>query len=249
MRNNNAVENFFKGLVLVILDLITFILLFTPWALVNVRVFPLALLAIFTSLVFLNIVVVFSKFGIEQFGVGPYISILAMSFLYYMFTLFFTSLTYVWILPKWYIIGFLLATLVDFGVISGLYTAGKNKYADTQRQDQEKSNVLDMKLLTYRIQENLKKSSSYLDKSAHLLMEQAFADMEERLKSSTPFGRVIKPIVRNVENDIVSQLESVNNSIISLRDKDDKEAMCFSIVESIKDIKSLIIHRENLIVQ
>jgi len=249
MKTTNIVEYLFKGISLFILDIVTFLLVFSVWALINIRVFPLAFFAILFSLIMVNVVIIASKYFIKIFGVGVYASILTNTIIYYMFVMLFTGITYIEISSKWYMISFLFATLIYITIVFGLYVSGMNKNKDMQRQEIENNKVLDITMKLMNINESIIKSSELVEKSYYTEIIKSFSDMEERLKSSTPFGRITKPIVQNVENKIISKLSDINDEAILLKTLEENQKVCKSIIEALNDVKSLIINREKLIIQ
>lgn len=246
---NNTVPYIFKGISLIILDVITFMMIFSVWALVNIQLFPWAFIAILFSLVLVNVVILLSRDGVMLLGVGVYASTAISTILYYLFVMVFTGISYISISTKWYMIIFLIATLIYFAIISGLYAAGVNKSKDVIRQMVEKENVLDVNLQLMDIMENIKSCSSTIEKASYMAVIAAYDDMEERLKSSTPFGRTIKPIVLKSERQIIDKLYSLNEEVILLKTMDESEMACNSIIKVFLDVKALIINREKLIIQ
>lgn len=248
MKRNDLVEYLLKGISLLILDLITIIIVFSVWILVNISVFPLAFLAIFTALAMLNLVVVASGIGVQKLGIGVYDSVLLSTFLYYLATMIFTGLTYIWISPKWYLVLFLITSLIYVVTLSALYVAGMNNSHDRMRQENEKERTLDLNLQLMYVNDNLMESKNFVDSSYYDEMVAAYADLVERIKASTPFGRILKPIVQDVENKIIDRLIGINEKVILLRKTDDSQDKQ-RINESFMEIKSLVINREKLIIQ
>lgn len=161
----------------------------------------------------------------------------------------FTGITYIYISQKWYMIIFLVATLLYIAIVSGIYISGVNKSEDMQRQELEHAEVLNITLQLMNINESITKSSELVEKSYYTEMMKSFNDMEERLKASTPFGRTPKPIIQSLENKISSKLSDVNDEVILLKTLEENQKTCKSIIETLNDIKSLIINREKLIIQ
>lgn len=246
---NNTVTLLFKGISLLILDIVTFMIVFSAWALVNIRLFPWAFVAILFSLITVNLAIIYSEYGVKRFGIGAYVPALTSTILYYIFVMAFTGITYIGISSKWYIISILITTLVYIGTISGLYVSGNNNTSNMEKQAIEQENVLNVTLQLMKINENIKSCNNLLEKSSYMAVMEAFIDMEERLKVSTPFGRTIKPIVLNLENQIIQKLDNVNEDLILLKTLEENQTACKSVIEIISDVKSLIVNREKLIIQ
>lgn len=249
MRNTNLVTYILKGLSLLILDVVTFMLVFSVWALVNIKLFPWAFCAILFSLILVNVLVLATRKCIQLFGVGVYASALISTSLYYVFVMIFTGAAYLWISPKWYIISTLIVTLVYIAIAAGLYIAGIKKSEDIIKQKAEQVKVMDINLQLMTINENIKNCRDSVEQVSYFAMNEAFNDMNERLKSSTPFGRITKPVVLNMEDQIISTLFKLNDDVVSLNNTNDNEITCRSITRALTDVKSLIVNREKLIIQ
>lgn len=138
MNDTSKLEYLIKGIVLLILDIITFLLVFSFWALLNFPVFLWSSSAILLTLMMLNGVILTSRYFIKSFGVGVYSSLLASTLLYYLSTMVFTGATYILIAPKRYVLLFLLITLVYILVVFGLCVSGVTKNQDLVRKEKEK---------------------------------------------------------------------------------------------------------------
>ena len=249
MENTNIVKYILKGFSLAILDIVTFMLVFSVWALVNIPLFPWAFCSILFSLVLVNILVLVSSKSIDLFGVGVYASAAISTFLYYIFVMVFTAVTYIGISPKSYLITIFIVTLVYIAIVSGLYIAGLNKNQDVIKQEREQAKVLDVTLQLMNINENLKSCSDFVEQESYIAMIEVFNDMNERFKASTPFGRITKPIVQNIENQIITTLFSLNDDVTLLNKTNENQKACESIIRVLTDIKALIKNREKLIIQ
>ncbi len=249
MKNNNIVINILKGVSLLIFDMVTLMLVFSVWVLVNIPLFPWALCTILLSLIMVNISVLSSKKITELFGVGIFVSSLVSTLLYYIFVMAYTGIRYIAISPKWYIVTMLIATLIYIAIIAGLYISGINKNKDLVKQETEQSKVLNINIQLMEINENIKSGCDFLGKESYNAIIEAFNDMHERLKASTPFGRTTKPIAVNLENQIALKLNVIGDNVISLKSPNDNQATCKLIIDSLNDVKSLIINREKLLLQ
>lgn len=123
----NIVPGILKVISILLFDAITLLVVVSVWAIVNIPLFPLALISILFSLFILNLIVLFSGRAIQLFGIGSFVSTLIVSVLYYIFIMAFTWVSYAFIQPKWYLIAVLIATLSNFSIITGLYVAGSKK--------------------------------------------------------------------------------------------------------------------------
>ncbi len=249
MKNTNIVTTIFKGISLVLLDIITFIIVFLFWTLSDTHLFQWVLSAVVFALIFTNVMVSMSKKCVQLFGVAAYSSALVSTFLYYLFVMFFTGYNYLSISPKWYVISILIATLVYVAILAGLYIAGVNKNTDASKQQIEQAKVLDVNLQIMNINDAVLSCSDFVDPETYTAMKEAFFDMKERLMASTPFGRTIKPIVVNLENQIFAKLTEIQNNIMALKSTNPNNENCKSITDTFVEVKTLIINRERLIVQ
>jgi len=249
MKNSNVGTYLLKGIGLLILDIITLLLVFSIWTIVNIPLFPWALIAILFSLIAVNIVILATKMGIQLFGIGTYTSALIATLFYYVFVMIYTGVTYITISSKWYLVVILFITLIYIAVIAGLRISGTNKVQDMEKQGLEQSKVLDVTLQLMTIEENIKKSYSFVEKESYDAMITSFNEMSERLKASTPFGRIRKPGVLHLENQIILKLSLTNDDIILLKTTHDHQKISALITEVFIDIKSLIMNREILIIQ
>ena len=193
--------------------------------------------------------VLVSSKSIELFGVGAYASALICTFLFYIFVMVFTGVTYIGITPRWYVIITLIATLLYILVILGLCISGLNKNKDMLNQETEKAKVLDVTLQLMTIDANIKSCSNFVEEESYAAINEAFVNMDERITASTPFGRITKPVVINLEDQIVLKLSAISDDVTSLKSISDQQKACKSVVESLSDVKNLIINREKLIIK
>lgn len=249
MKNSDRVTYLIKIISLLILDIITFLLFFSVWALSNISLFPWALISTIFSLIMVNIAVLATKEGIIVFGREVYTSVLISTVFYYVFVMVFTGMTYIAISPKWYVIIILIATLIYIAIVSGLRISGIIKNKDMEKQELEHTKVLDINLQLMNIEENIKKAYDFVEKVSYNEIIEAFNDMNERLKLSTPFGRVTKPAVLNLENQIILKLCAINDDIALLKTTNDNKKSYIVITEVFTNIKVLIMNREKLIIQ
>ncbi|MBC3805337.1 hypothetical protein GH808_13015 [Acetobacterium fimetarium] len=241
---NNSTSILLKGIALLILDMITCMLVFSVWALINISLFPWSFTAILVSLALVNIVVLISGKCIELFGTAMTASLLMSTVLYYLFVMIFTGLNYITISPKWYIVIFLITTLVYAFIVLGLYSSGVNKSKDMIKHGIEQGKVQNVKLQLIEIKKNIMSTINFMTKENHAKMVEAFDSMNERLNASTPFGRTNKTVILDYEDQIHAKLTSINEDILLLNASNDETGK--SITEALMDVKALIIYREKL---
>jgi len=249
MNNSSAGTYVFKGISLLILDVVTILLVFSVWALLNISLFPWAFGAILITLILLNIVFISSKNLMEKFGIGSYTSVLICTIVYYLITMFFTGTSYLSISIKSYIIIFLILTFFYVGAAAGLYFAGLRKREDVDKQKDEQLKVSDLNLRIFSIEESLVQTKDIFDKIKYEELFKLFNDMNERLKSSTPFGRTTKSVAVNFENRIIAELNQINKEVDSLKSSENHDENYKTIIGLISELKTLIINREKSIVQ
>jgi len=196
-----------------------------------------------------NAVVLVTKKCIKLFGIGVYVSALISTFLYYVFVMIYTGVTYIGISPKWYLISIFTVTLLYIMVVAGLYIAGVYKNKDMDKQEAEQRKVLNITMQLMTINENIKSCCDSVEQASYAALNEAFNDMDERLKSSTPFGRITKPVVLNIENQIISELFAINDNVVLLNGTNENQKTCEFITRLLKEVKALIVNREKLIIQ
>jgi len=246
---NNGITYLLKGISLAILDVVTLMLVFSVWALVNISLFPWALITILFSIFIVNIMVLVSDKCIRLFGIGVYTSALISTFLYYLFVMVFTGLTYFTISSKWYMIFTLIGLLLYVAVISGLYISGINKKQDIVKNEIERDKVLDLKIQLMTLNESINKCCDFIEKADYSEMIKSFNQLNERAESSTPFGRIDKPVVEKFETQIKLELSEINEKICLLKSDEENKDSCKNIVEALNNVKAKIINREKLILQ
>ena len=185
---NNLVTFIFRGIALLIVNIVTLILMFSLWGINHTPLFPWALLAIIFSLSIINIATLTSNKIINKFGIGAYTALTTSSIIYYIFIMVFTGFTYYDITTLWYIIIILVATLFYVSTISGLYVSSFNKNKDMADHELENQRVMNLNLQIITIHEKINSLKKYVDQDSYLIMIESFNDMNERLKASTPFA-------------------------------------------------------------
>lgn len=143
----------------------------------------------------------------------------------------------------------LLATLFYILIMYGLYYSGINKSKNHEQHEQEQLKRQEITMQLTAINENLYSNKSFMEQSNYLEIMEQFVSMKERLEASTPFGRIPKMIVVNIENQITSKLFKINEYVVSLASINEKQAICKTIAELLIEVRLLVINREKLIIQ
>lgn len=248
MNNSNLITYILKGISLLILDAVTFMLVFSKWALLNINLFPWAFCMIMFSLVLVNAAVLASKRIVGFAGAGVYAPLITCTILYYLFIMIFTGIAYIAITAKIYLIISLIVTLIYIAAVSGLYVSGINRREDMEKQEFEKAMVMEVTLQLLNIGESIKSCRDFVEKTDYDEMTEAFDDMNERLRASTPFGRIAKSLVLSLENDIISKLSEITNETELIKASEENQKSCKIITNICRDVKALIINREKVIV-
>jgi len=249
MNNTKQVTDILKLISIVILDIITFILVFSIWAIVNISLFPLALGAILFVLVLVNLMVLYSKGIIGVLGIGSYASMISITILYYVIVMIYTGLVYAVSTNKGYAITDLVITLFYLVVIAGLYISGSNHKLDSTSQDSEKEKTMNVNLQFMNIYDTIKNSSDFIEVGKHNEIMNNFELAKERFSTSSPFGRISKSTVIDIETHIMLKLSQLNDNILLLSDLNNTENTYENIVNKICEINTLIKNREKLIIQ
>jgi len=249
MNNTKQVTDILKLISIVILDIITFILVFSIWAIVNISLFPLALGAILFVLVLVNLMVLYSKGIIGVLGIGSYASMISITILYYVIVMIYTGLVYAVSTNKGYAITDLVITLFYLVVIAGLYISGANHKLDSTSQDSEKEKTMNVNLQLMNIYDTIKKSSDFIEVEKYNEIMNNFELAKERFSTSSPFGRISKSTVIDIETHIMLKLSQLNDNILLLSDLNNTENTYGNILNKISEINALIKNREKLIIQ
>ena len=242
MNNNMAVRMVFKVLSVLIIDVVTFLLIFPFWTLLNWAVFPAALTAILLALLCLDVVVLTASQMRAAFGVPVFASVTITTVLYYLAVMVFTGVTYVFIRPKSYLIISLLLTLVYIAVLAGLFISGTNSRRDGMRRDTERAMTHDVNMLLLALKRTLSEATGGSLEGSRAVMA-AFGELEERLQASTPFGRSAKPAVIQMETQIVAKLNSIGTSASNAPADG---ALYESLASQLHEAKTMIMDRERL---
>ena len=242
MDNNMAVRMVFKVLSVLIIDVVTFLLIFPFWMLLNWAVFPAALTAILLALLCLDVVVLTSSQMRAAFGVPVFASVTITTVLYYLAVMVFTGVTYLFIQPKNYLIISLLLTLVYIAVLAGLFISGTNSRRDGMRRDGERSMTRNVNMLLLALKRTLAEATAGNPEGRRAVMA-AFGELEERLQASTPFGRSVKPAVTNMETQIVEKLNTIGTSASNTQ----ADGALYELLTSqLQEAKTMIMDRERL---
>ncbi len=247
LRNN--IINLLKLIMVIIIDIITVLLVFSIWALMNLPLFPVAICAIFLSMILLDAVLLLPSEFAHKLGVASYSSLLVSTIIYYTATMILTGIVYNTITTRWYLILSLSFVLVYIFVITGLYISGLNHSEDINRQDTEKKRMLDANLQLMKINDNIRGCNGMITVQQYDLITGEFDLLKERLLASTPFGRVTKPVILDMEVELLDQLNLLNDTILLLRIEKEQKKALENTLRLISDVKSITINREKLIVQ
>lgn len=245
----NIVPGILKVISILLFDAITLLVVVSVWAIVNIPLFPLALISILFSLFILNLIVLFSGRAIQLFGIGSFVSTLIVSVLYYIFIMAFTWVSYAFIQPKWYLIAVLIATLSNFSIITGLYVAGSKKSEDLTNQKIQSDITTNTKIQLLNIKNELLYFQNIIGESSCNSALTTYAEMEERFMSSTPFGRKNEPMIIGLEQQISHSLKTIADELALLKNLNSDAIDLWEIKERMAEVKNQILNREKLIVK
>lgn len=245
----NVISGVLKVTALLLFDTICILIVFSVWAIVNIPLFPLAFSSIVFSLIVLNVIILLSNGAIQLFGIASYISALIVTILYYGFIMTFTWATYIFISPKWYLISILTATLIYFSIAACLYFSGSNKSAELYNQKVQSDRVLDVKVLLMNVKSELFGLHNIVDKSSYNAILAMFNQMEERLLSSTPFGRNSESAIDNLERQINYNLSTIRNELTLLKNANKETIDTSELKKHMFEVENLICNREKIIIK
>lgn len=249
MNNSRHVTDVLKFISAIMIDIITLLLVFSIWALINLPLFPIALCAIFIAMLLLDVVIIIPKGTIRRWGIASYVTVLSATIIYYVFIMIFTGIVYSTITTRWYLILTLSITLIYIVTITGLYISGYSSRADVVRQETEKKKKTDINIQLMNIENSINHCGKLMDHDRYMKMAGDFNLMKERLSVSTPFGRVSKPVVVDLEDKISVKLTALNESISLLEKVSEQQKILDDILELLSEIKAMIKSREKLMIQ
>lgn len=233
-----------KILILSLLNILTIILVFTIWALINIPLFPWAIISIFSPLLLINYSLLKSNRFIESFGFPSYLSFFILTTALYLFMIVFTGINYAFITPRSYIIYILIVFIFYFLVVTGLYLSGVNNRTQIENQYFERKNVLYVNDWITSIQNVLNKTAR-TEQSLNWI--NSFEHLVERLNASTPFGRIQTQSVIDQENLIVTHLSNLFEAIQKTNIQSSELFQETNIDDQINYITSLVINKEKII--
>lgn len=249
MNSSRHVINLFKLILVIIIDVITVLLVFSIWALINLPLFPVALCVIFISMLIFNAGLLLPSETIQRWGVASYSSLLVATILYYITTIAFTGIVYSTITTRWYLIFSLLFLLVYIFIIAGLYISGLNNREDIIRQATEKKKMLDANMQLMKINDSIRGCRGIIESDKYGTITGEFDLLKERFLASTPFGRVAKPVIIELEAKMLDQLIILNDTILLLKAEKEQKKALEDTLRLISDVKAMVINREKLMIQ
>lgn len=234
--NTNSI--ILKVFALGIIDIITLFLFLSVWVIINIPVFPWALIFVLLSALILNIVVLSSKKIKENYGTSIFIIAVFSSVLYYIFIIAFTGFSYAVISPKWYIIISLIATLVLIGINSGFAITKANNYY-------EKDAMHNVKIIMMNTESALLDKKNLMNIDSFKLLKSSVDKAFERIDSCSPFGRYSYTAVLELENQIIQSMVKAKNLISELDETKDIEEICVIF----ENIYKKVLNREKLLIK
>lgn len=250
MKQGNGLSLVLKGIALLIVDIVSMLFVFSIWTLINLPLFPWSIAAVVTALALLNAVILLSSFIQKEFGVAVASAFIVLTTLYYLFVMIYTGIVYPFVSVRWYLIVTLLALGVFVIAATALLLLGRQKKEDDTNQNAEKSNTLNVTVLLLNIGGGIEGCRNILSNEDFLLLMTSYNTLKERLDASTPFGRVNRPVVTTIENQIISKLSEISRALTELRYQTEKQHISVtSIITSFEIVKGFVQNKEKLIVQ
>jgi hypothetical protein len=249
MNKTNSVMTWLKGILLILIDTVTILVMFSFWPIVNISLFPWALIAILISLVLVNGLVLLSSNVIKWLGLPTLASMAILTGLLYIVTLIYTRVVYAFASPREYVITILIFALIYIGSMIGLYMSGLAHFADLARMASEKEKVASLNLLLTEIKNVMGRINLYFENEEYNKVVNTFDAVRERVQASTPFGRIIDPAVIEMEERLNAKLQGLQEEIEGLSSDSDLQKALDSMMRDLSEITILIRNREKLIIQ
>lgn len=238
-----------KLLVLAIFIAITMVIVFKIWGLHEYSIFPIAYIFIIIGMFALGGIVFFRDAIYTRYSSAVYYPAVVVSVLYYI-----SIMVITWLLKDlWdnlYLGVSVFLFLFYIALAISLMKVAYSKYNDILKQDNEKAKTSQINLtLLHLEQELIKKQSKFISREYDNIND-AFQSMLERQKMSTPFGRIERDAIIEIENSINTKLETVLNEIKNLdqQTKINKD-ISQSVANAFEEIYYLIKKREKTIIQ
>ena len=234
-----------KAAALLVYDIVICLLFFSVWTILNLPLLPWAILAVFGSLVLLNGAVLLSGLMNQSCGLPFTASAMIATIIYNLVIVGFTWINYLAITPKWYVFLTLVFFLVYLAVMTGLYLSARSKQGEISGQAAEKQSAVNLSLLLLSIESNLQSQQIQLAPGLLQPASEAFNRLRERIQASTPFGRVTRPEVVNLENYILTELGQINAWIQSVNAPEGVTGLAASF----NRVHDVVVKKEKMIVQ
>jgi hypothetical protein len=246
---NSLVGYVLGGLALLVLDIITLLLLLNIWALINLPLFPWALVHIIFVLLILHIVLLTSGLSVKQFGVPFTAVIAALSLFYYLFAMVFTGLTYPFIAVKGYVLISLLAFLFYILCCFGLYFSGMTHRLNTLRREAEQIARLDWQMALLQIGQAIAGLRQSLPDEQYRDLDQAYQLMQERISASSPIGSSGRPEIAGLEQQVRARLGELSGQIGRPNPALNPEQAVPGWIAACTEIRQMVMNREQLLVR
>lgn len=234
MRENRLL-NVLKWVILGLLDIITLTLFTNIWTIFNLKILPLAIVAILIPLALLHLIALRSDEFLERFGVASYATLGITTFGYYLAILIYTGITYLFTSRITYIIMTSGIALVYFGIVYVSVLAGSKHIKQLEDQQFEAHETRELKTVLLNIKGQLRSMDDTSDWVA------SYEKLSERVEASTPFGRIQNTTILEQEDLIFDKLTRISNA------SKYKETMDYS--EAMDEVTQLVKTREKLIVK
>ncbi|HBP38736.1 MAG TPA: hypothetical protein DD640_08355 [Clostridiales bacterium] len=247
--NTLAARLTFKIIGLLIVDTIVCLLFFTVWTLINLPLLPWALVAVFFTLLILHVAILLSGIIAQKYGTAISVAVVILTLLLNVSVLVLTGTTYLFIRPKYYVLFVLLIYLFYIILMAGFYMAGAKKETDLTEQASEKQASGNLLSLILTTDSNLKLLNGRIAADSYAPVGRAWNSLRERLQASTPFGRVNRTDISNVEQHIFSELEKINRTAQVLNQSESNPSELEYLVGSINQTCDLVKNKEKMIVQ
>lgn len=245
---NSTVKMGLKIAAAILIDVITLLLFFSVWNILHLALLPYGLGAILFTMILVNVVILLSDSLISLSSVPIYASLLTSTLIYFIAVMTVTNLFYHFISVRFYLLLFFGLTLFYVLVLLGTYAASVNNKHTTHRMEQERAGVADITGRLLMIGENLRKSKGSVSPEEYTSMVRAFDAMDERIKSSTPFGRSEKPAVADAERHILQKLAMLNANVAQMSAAAPEKEPCEKLAEDMGEIRNMVMNREKLMV-
>lgn len=232
-----------RWLLLFAVDLIT-VLLFFYWS-VNTVLYSMLLGNLLLSTGFLNVTVFFYNSLAREMDKTFARDLMKTAGTYHTFTVLFSWIANMLLPPSAYAMVALLALLLFVCMDARHYGAANRRKREAEKDVSRRNHTLNPSVLLLSIGENIKNCEGSLDQEDLDNLMQTYRATYDQLKTGTPFGKVNRPAVASIENQIVSKLSEINRQVADLPYAGEKQRVALTaVLTSLEIIQGFALNKE-----